>query len=130
MCSPSSGGALRYSTGVSDRRSGLATWHAGWLHNASLAYHALALGTVGGAILAMLARVSLGHTGRPLQPPAVMGWAFASLQLAVVARVLLVLFAPVAGLGLSSLLWIAAFALFVRYYAVMFCTARVDGQPG
>ena len=27
-------------------------------------------------------------------------------------------------------LWIAAFALFVRYYAVMFCTARVDGQPG
>ncbi|MCE5364344.1 NnrS family protein [Pseudomonas anguilliseptica] len=108
----------------------LAAWHAGWLSNASLAYHALALGTVGGAILAMLARVSLGHTGRPLQPPAVMGWAFACLQLAVVARVLLVPFAPASGLGLSSLLWIAAFALFVRHYAVMFCTARVDGQPG
>ena len=108
----------------------LAVWHVGWLHNVSLAYHALALGGVGGAILAMLARVSLGHTGRPLQPPAVMGWAFASLQLAVMARVLLVPFAPAAGLGLSSLLWIAAFALFVRHYAVMFCTARVDGQPG
>lgn len=108
----------------------LAAWHAGWLNNASLAYHALALGTVGGAILAMLARVSLGHTGRPLQPPALMGWAFASLQLAVMARVLLVPFAPAAGLGLSSLLWLTAFALFVRHYAVMFCTARVDGQPG
>ena len=78
----------------------LAAWHVGWLHNASLAYHALALGTVGGAILAMP------------------------------ARVLLVPFAPAAGLGLSSLLWIEAFALFVRHYAVMFCTARVDGQPG
>nr|MBP8237340.1 NnrS family protein [Pseudomonas sp.] len=108
----------------------LAAWHAGWLGNSSLAYHALALGTVGGAILAMLARVSLGHTGRPLQPPAAISWAFASLQLAVMARVLLVPFAPAAGLGLSSLLWIAAFALFVRHYAVMFCTARVDGQPG
>ncbi|MFI8380948.1 NnrS family protein [Pseudomonas sp. NPDC079086] len=108
----------------------LAAWHIGWLSNVSLAYHALALGTVGGAILAMLARVSLGHTGRPLQPPAVMGWAFASLQLAVMARVLLVPLAPAAGLGLSSLLWVVAFTLFVRHYAVMFWTARVDGQPG
>jgi uncharacterized protein involved in response to NO len=108
----------------------LAAWHVGWLSNVSLAYHALALGTVGGAILAMLARVSLGHTGRPLQPPAVMGWAFASLQLAVMARVLLVPLAPAAGLGLSSLLWVVAFTLFVRHYAVMFWTARVDGQPG
>lgn len=108
----------------------LAAWHMGWLSNASLAYHALALGAVGGGVLAMLARVSLGHTGRPLQPPAAMGWAFASLQLAVLARVLLVPFAPAIGLGLSSLLWITAFALFIGHYAAMFCTARVDGQPG
>ena len=108
----------------------LAAWHAGWLHNVSLAYHALALGTVGGAILAMLARVSLGHTGRDLEPPAAMTWAFASLHLAVLARVLLVPFAPSTGLGLSSLLWMLAFALFLRHYAAMFWTARVDGQPG
>jgi uncharacterized protein involved in response to NO len=109
---------------------GLAAWHLGWLHNASLAYHALALGAVGGVILAMLARVSLGHTGRPLLPPAAISWAFASLQLGVLARVLLVPFAPLLGLVLSSLLWMAAFALFLRYYAAMFWTARVDGQPG
>jgi uncharacterized protein involved in response to NO len=46
------------------------------------------------------------------------------------ARVLLVSVAPMLGLGLSSLLWVAAFALFLRYYAAMFWTARVDGQPG
>ena len=109
---------------------GLAAWSLGWLSNVSLAYHALALGCVGGAILAMLARVSLGHTGRPLQPPAAIGWAFAMLQLGALARVLLVPFAPMLGLGLSSLLWMAAFALFLRYYAAMFWTARVDGQPG
>ncbi len=108
----------------------LAAWHLGWLSTASLAYHGLALGTVGGAILAMLARVSLGHTGRALEPPAAMTWAFVCLHLGVLARVLLVPFAPSTGLGLSSLLWMLAFALFLRHYAAMFWQARVDGQPG
>ncbi|HYQ38146.1 MAG TPA: NnrS family protein, partial [Pseudomonas sp.] len=57
--------------------AGQALWHFGLLSNASLALHALAVGSVGGLILGMVARVSLGHTGRPLQPPAAMAWAFA-----------------------------------------------------
>jgi uncharacterized protein involved in response to NO len=109
---------------------GLALWHLGLLDQASPGHHALAVGAVAGVILAMLARVSLGHTGRPLQAPRAMSWAFASLQLAALLRVLLVPWAPLSGLGLASACWMLAFALFLRHYAVMFWRARVDGQPG
>ena len=39
--------------------------------------HLLAIGTIGGMILAMMSRVSLGHTGRPLEVPTYLAWAFA-----------------------------------------------------
>jgi hypothetical protein len=32
--------------------------------------------------------------------------------------------------GVLSVLWVAAFALFLRYYAVMFFTPRPDGGLG
>ena len=108
---------------------GMGAWHLGWLAQPSLASHALAVGAMGGLILAMLARVSLGHTGRPLQPPPAMTWAFALLQLAALSRVALAAFA-VSGLWLAALCWCLAFGLFLRHYAAMFCTARVDGHPG
>jgi uncharacterized protein involved in response to NO len=107
----------------------MAAWHLGWLAQPSLASHALAVGAMGGLILAMLARVSLGHTGRPLQPPPAMTWAFALLQAAALSRVLLAAFA-VSGLWLAALCWCLAFGLFLRHYAAMFWTARVDGHPG
>src|SRR5690606_28632654 len=100
----------------------------GLLHQPSLASHALAVGAMGGLILAMLARVSLGHTGRPLTPPPAMTWAFALLHGAPLCRVL----AGVSAYGL----WPAAagrglaFAIFLRHYAAMFWTARMDGHPG
>ncbi|HYQ39130.1 MAG TPA: NnrS family protein, partial [Pseudomonas sp.] len=74
--------------------------------------------------------VSLGHTGRPLQPPAAMAWAFALVNLGAVARVLLPPFFPLGGLLLAGACWTAAFGLFVWYYGPMLCRARLDGQPG
>src|SRR5690606_19731887 len=71
---------------------GMAAWHLGLPVASSLASHALAVGAMSGLILAMVARVSLGHTGRPLHPPRTMPWAFAALQLAAVARVILAAF--------------------------------------
>ncbi len=109
---------------------GLAAWHLGILANPSLAQHALGVGAMGGLILAMIARVSLGHSGRPLEPPRVMGWAFALLNLGALARVILVPMAGSAALWLAALCWIIAFALFLRYYAVLLCTPRLDGRPG
>lgn len=109
---------------------GLAAWHLGILANPSLAQHALGVGAMGGLILAMIARVSLGHSGRPLEPPRVMGVAFALINLGAAARVVLLPIAGNAALWLAAVCWAAAFALFLRHYAVLLCTPRVDGRPG
>ncbi|HBZ96020.1 MAG TPA: short-chain dehydrogenase, partial [Pseudomonas sp.] len=105
---------------------GMAAWHLGWLTQPSLANHALAVGAMGGLILAMMARVSLGHTGRALQPPKAMTWAFGLLNLGALIRVA----AGSSWLWLAALCWAVAFALFAWYYASMLCQARVDGHPG
>ncbi|MNP05386.1 NnrS protein [compost metagenome] len=85
---------------------------------------------MGGLILAMIARVSLGHSGRPLEAPWAMGLAFALLNLGALARVVLVSLLPSAALWLAALCWGLAFALFLRHYAVLLCTPRLDGKPG
>lgn len=108
---------------------GMVLWHVGLLPLQSLATHALSVGAMGGMILAMLARVSLGHTGRPLVPPRGMTWAFVLLNLATLSRVLLVMFGSY-GLWLAAAGWCLAFALFLRYYSVMLCQPRPDGNPG
>lgn len=105
---------------------GMAAWHLGWLAQPSPASHALAVGALGGLVLAMMARVSLGHTGRPLQPPKAMAWAFAVLNLGALIRVA----AGGSWLWLAALCWGLAFALFVVHYAPVLCRARVDGHPG
>ena len=105
---------------------GMAAWHLGWLRQPSLASHALAVGAMGGLILAMMARVSLGHTGRALQPPKAMSWAFCLLNLGALIRVT----AGSRGLWLAAACWGAAFALFAWHYTPMLCRARLDGHPG
>jgi len=108
---------------------GLALWHAGVPINPSLAAHALTVGAMTGLIVAMMARVSLGHTGRPLQVPRSMSWAFALIQLAALARVIVAPFTPL-GLGLSVLFGSAALLLFLWHYLPILLRARVDGMPG
>jgi uncharacterized protein involved in response to NO len=102
----------------------MALWHAGLMPQQSLATHSLAVGGVGGLILAMIARVSLGHTGRLLQPSKTIVLGFALLMLGGVCRVLLVPFSGI-GLGLSALLWCAAFGLFLTHYSSILLTPRV-----
>jgi len=95
--------------------------------------HLLAIGTVGGMILAMMSRVSLGHTGRPLEVPRYLAFAFALLMLAAVIRALLPLVA--AGLTLlwwqvSALLWVVVFTIFLYLYLPVLTRPRADGKPG
>lgn len=98
----------------------MALWHLGWMPQQSLATHSLAVGGIGGLVLAMIARVSLGHTGRPLLPSKVIVVGFALLLVAGVSRVLLVPFSGW-GLGMSALLWCMAFGLFLsRYIGILF----------
>lgn len=97
-----------------------------------LALHALTIGAIGGLTLGMMARVALGHTGRPLQPPRPVPWAFALLYLAALMRVFLPLLLPDYALTvtLASTLWVAAFVLFTVAYLPLLLRPRLDGQAG
>jgi uncharacterized protein involved in response to NO len=99
-------------------------WHAGLMLQQSLATHSLAVGGIGGLILAMVARVSLGHTGRALQPSKAIVAGFALVMIAGLARVLLVPFSGL-GLGVSALFWCVAFGLFLVGYTSILLRARV-----
>jgi uncharacterized protein involved in response to NO len=99
----------------------------------SLALHAFTVGGIGILTLGMMARVALGHTGRALKASNVMAIAFVLINLAALLRVLLPTLLPTwyGGFVLaSSYCWLAAFSLFVYYYAPILTEARVDGQPG
>ncbi|GGC98091.1 NnrS family protein [Halopseudomonas salina] len=108
----------------------MALWNAGWLVDFSQAVHLLAIGCLSGMILAMIARVSLGHTGRPLETVPAMSMAFALINLAVPARVWIAPTWPQLGFWLAALSWAAAFALFVWFYAAILYRPRPDGRPG
>ena len=95
--------------------------------------HLLAIGTIGGMILSMMSRVSMGHTGRPLDVPTYLAWAFGLLMLAAVIRaflpILAVTLTPWAW-HISAVLWIVAFACFLLRYVPILTRARVDGKSG
>lgn len=96
-------------------------------------WHLLTIGGVGGLILAMTSRVSLGHTGRPLNPPKYMPFAFLCVALSATIRT----FGPwgwpehtTLFIDMSGLLWIIAFTLFIYHYAPMLLSPRADNQTG
>jgi len=99
----------------------------------SAGLHALTVGAIGSSILAVVTRVSLGHTGRPLVLPSGGVAAYALVHLAALLRVAS---AFVAGSGHLTLLWMAAlawsaaFTIFAVRYAPMLTTPRPDGRPG
>lgn len=103
---------------------------AGWPSNAWS--HAAGTGAVGCLILGVIARVSLGHTGRPLKLPKGMVLAFVAIQLAAVVRVLtafsIIPWHP--GIGTSTLLWMIAYGLFLVRYAGVLARPRADGREG
>ncbi len=100
----------------------------------SLALHAFALGGVGMITAGMMARISLGHTGRDIQHHSrLLAPAFISLIAAYIARVLLPMIAPSQyqlWLGIAQAAWLIAFALFVWVYAPILVKPRADGMPG
>jgi len=96
-------------------------------------WHLLTVGGMGGLILAMISRVSLGHTGRPLSPPKVMTFAFTLIILAAVVRSFGPWLLPEKTLlfiDISGTFWLLAFAIFVIAYAPILIRARKDGRPG
>ncbi len=99
----------------------------------SLALHAFTLGGIGVLTLGMMARVSLGHTGRAMKASNAMAIAFVLINVAALFRVLLPIAMPHWYENLiyvSTLSWLAAFSLFVFVYVPILSSARIDGQDG
>jgi len=99
----------------------------------SLALHAFTLGGIGVLTLGMMARVSLGHTGRALKASNAIAVAFVSINFAALFRILLPIALPhwyEALIYVSTLFWLAAFSLFVFVYAPILTRPRIDGQEG
>ena len=99
----------------------------------SIATHALTVGAIGGMILAIMTRVALGHTGRPLQAPRGIPAAYGLVLAAALARTFFAWLFPAwtdSLLLLSGSLWMAAFAIFLVIYTPLLVAARVDGVPG
>lgn len=95
----------------------------------SLALHAFTVGGIGVLTLGMMARVSLGHTGRALRVSNAMAIGFILINLAALLRVLL----PLALsnwynilIYASTLSWLAAFSLFMFVYAPILTSPRID----
>ncbi|WP_243725281.1 NnrS family protein [Candidatus Thiosymbion oneisti] len=96
------------------------------------AFHALTVGALGGFTLGMMARVSLGHTGRAMRSSMLTNIAFILLNAAAWFRVFMALFFP-AQYGTwtlaSGTLWTLAFALFLWVYVPILIAPRADGRP-
>lgn len=98
----------------------------------SVALHAFAAGGIGGLTLGMMARVSLGHTGRKLETGPMMISAFMFMLLAALVRVGIdVIPLPhAASLHLSGSLWCLAWILFLIKYTSILIKPRTDGVYG
>jgi uncharacterized protein involved in response to NO len=99
----------------------------------SVGLHALTAGAMGTTILAVMTRVGVGHTGRPLVLPSHVVWCYAFVSVAALLRVLAP-FLPATSQRVvlvgSAVTWSLAFALFAMRYGPMLTTPRPDGQPG
>ncbi|MBW6453824.1 MAG: NnrS family protein, partial [Methyloprofundus sp.] len=99
----------------------------------TLALHAFTMGGIGVITLGMMARVSLGHTGRALNASKAMAIAFALINLAALVRVFLPMLLPswyADFIYAATILWLAAFSLFAFVYAPILTSARIDGKAG
>ncbi|MDH5611889.1 MAG: NnrS family protein [Gammaproteobacteria bacterium] len=111
----------------------LALHSVGLMENTSAALHCFTVGAMGGMILAMISRVTLGHTGRPLNPPKLVSLAFLFILAAAIIRVIWPAWLPEFtswGIASAGIFWVLAYSIYILFYAPMLVTTRADGNPG
>lgn len=96
------------------------------------ALHGLTIGAIGTMTLAMMSRVTLGHTGRPLVLPPWMTVSYVAITIAAIARIVAPLFDGAYELLVmtGTVAWILAFAIFCLRYGPILTGPRADGKPG
>ncbi|MCW8900070.1 MAG: NnrS family protein [Gammaproteobacteria bacterium] len=103
------------------------------LSQSAFSYHAFTVGGIAMMTLGMMARVSIGHTGREMVLNSWMVMSFILLNVATIVRVILPMFMHEHYLQLIQLasgLWIVAFMIFAIAYTPMLLKARIDGREG
>lgn len=96
--------------------------------------HALGIGFFASMLIAMVTRVTMGHSGRPLHMDRIAVACFAGVQLAAASRVLSEMVtepAAVQHLLLCSMgLWLLAFGVWGTRQSRIYLAPRIDGKPG
>ncbi len=102
---------------------------AGW---ELAALHAFTMGALGSLLLAMVTRVSCGHSGRMLHADHLVYGLFCLLQLTVVLRMAAALGGSVGAwlLSIAALLWTVVIAVWGGRLCTWYGKPRVDGRPG
>jgi uncharacterized protein involved in response to NO len=95
------------------------------------AIHALTVGFAISLVIAMVTRVTQGHSGRPLLMPAVAWTAFVAVQIATALRLLAAMsYEQPALLTAAALILSAGFAPWAIRGMWIYVRPRVDGKPG
>ena len=96
--------------------------------------HALGIGFFGGMLVAMVTRVTMGHSGRTLKMDGLTLGCFLGIQAAALARVgseITVAPAAIQWLLLgSAVLWLAALGAWAARSGPIYLAPRSDGKPG
>jgi len=96
--------------------------------------HALGMGYFAGMLIAMVTRVTMGHSGRPLAMDRIAFGCFLGVQAAAALRVASeIVTAPAAIQWLllgSMAAWLMAFAVWGGRHAPIYLAPRSDGRPG
>ncbi|OGT32500.1 MAG: hypothetical protein A2W28_08300 [Gammaproteobacteria bacterium RBG_16_51_14] len=97
--------------------------------------HAIGIGFITSMTLAMAARVSFGHSGRPLVASRLTLTCFWLLQLVTLFRIIGEF--PLPGTDMTSywiltaaLVWVLALSVWAWIYVPIYLNPRIDGQPG
>lgn len=95
------------------------------------ALHALSMGFLGSLILAMVTRVTAGHSGRPLIAGRLAWGLFLLLQVTVLVRLLAAVQGiPLGWTVLAALLWAVVVTVWGLRFLGWYGRPRVDGKPG
>lgn len=93
--------------------------------------HALTIGFFGSMLVAMVTRVTQGHSGRPLQMGGVAWFAFALLQAVAILRIGAEFSAHAPRwFAIAAIGWILAFTPWVVRSSWIYLTPRADGKAG
>jgi uncharacterized protein involved in response to NO len=98
-----------------------------------LPVHAFAVGGIGIITMSMMARVTLGHTGRSVhQAPPVMAFLLGAMVLTTTIRIFFPLMDPghyQLWITVSGIMWIISFSLFSIIFIPMLLRPRADTKP-